>query len=640
LEDRTEKTIDKHLRKRVWVFWLCIAILFGVLAIRLFTLQIVKGNEYATMSDQNQVRIVSQTARRGNIYDRNMLELANSKTVFAICVSSSGISKEDKETLSNNLAALLNDPEITAKIIQEKINSQARLYEPVVIKRVPYDDNISLITKLEENREILPGLMITEEPQRNYPLGNLAGHIIGQVGLLGEGDEELIEKYDYLMNDWIGKSGLEKAMERFTDENGIEMGLRGKRGIKKIEVNAKYRQVSVISEHPAVSGNSLVLTLDSKVQAAMEKSLQETIERIAKTRPKCQAGAAVLVNVKTGGVVAMASYPTMDPNDFSKGLSTERAAYYWDEDTKPLFNRAISGAYPPGSTFKPATALAAMAVGAITKDFKVTCSPAMWRAPRAKCPYSHGTVDLKEAMAKSCNAYFQEAGYRTGIDNLYKICLDLGLGQLSGIELTGEAKGTLANPEWKAENFTGWESEWRNYDTFYMSMGQGYNMYTPLQMANYVATIANDGVRMQSHIVDKILSPENEVLFSASAKEVASIDISQSGIAAVQASMRAVCEKGGTGYGLFGNYPVEVAAKTGTAQTGLAGDDKAKDYHGWFVAFAPYDDPQVAFAGVIEYGYHGSTSAGYVCKNVFNEYFGLNVAKEDIGIITGRGLIE
>jgi len=615
---------NKELNWRVLIFLAAVILIFGILAVRLFQLQVLEAAEYATLSDQNQIRVLSQTARRGNIYDSNMVELATSKPVFCVAVTSSEI--KNLQAMAETLAAILQDPDITAETIVDDVKAQAaRSYEPVIVKRLDYDaSGIATVSKIEENRDLLPGVTIMDEPVRYYPLGQLAGHILGTVGLISANEqEELVEKYDYLLNDWIGKTGLEKTMERFNDENGTEIGLRGKRGIQKVEVDSAHRAVQVRSSTPAISGNSLILTLDASLQQVMEDSMTATIAKLQESNEKVKAGAAVLINVKTGAILAMTSEPGLDPNDFAQGLSSDKADYYWDETLKPLFNRAISGTYPPGSTLKPATAASALAAEAIDPDFTVTCGPAMWKSPRAKCPYSHGTVDLSRAMAVSCNAYFQEIGYRTGIDKLYEGFTALGLGQKTGIELPGESAGTIANPEWKAKNFTGWESEWRSYDTFYMSMGQGYNSYTPLQLACYIAAIANDGVRMKPYLVDEIRNPDGETVYQAEPKVAAELNISQESIEAVQQAMRTVCQPGGTANSLFGSFPIAVAGKTGTAQTGLPGDDKNEDYHGLFVAFAPYDDPEIAFAGIVEYGYHGYSSAGQVCKDVFEEYFGI-----------------
>ncbi len=613
---------NKNDYRRLFIFSIAIMVIFAVLGLRLFTLQVLQASAYTSAANNNQLRIISQSARRGNIYDANMVELATSKPVFCISISTPDVT--DKKALAEKLATLLNDPEITPESILEAINNNARSYETVLITRLNYEEGVEKVAILEENRADLGGVLVSEEPMRYYPNGSLTGHVIGTVGLIGESDLDLVNEGNYLINDWLGKTGLESYYENYMDENGQQVGLKGQYGIMKIEVNSRNKFVSTQSTSDAVAGNSLVLTLDAKVQAAMEESLASTIKTISKTRPKCQAGSAVLLDVETGGVIAMASYPTMDPNDFAEGLSQEQTKYYWDENTKPTFNRAISGAYPPGSTFKPVTALAGLIGDVYDINTYVNCCVSNWVQPRARCSAEHGSVNLIKAMQVSCNTFFQEIGYRAGIDLLYDTASALGLGSKTGIDLPGEVSGTLANPEWKAKNFTGWEATWRNYDTYYMSMGQGYNQYTPLQLANYTAAIANDGVRMVPYLVESILDCEGNVVWENELTVGSQVDCDIEDIELVQRAMAAVAEPGGVAYGLFGNYGVKVAVKTGTAQTGLVSDDKSKDYHGVFIAYAPADDPQVAFACVIEYGYHGSTSAAYVCKAVFDEYFGFN----------------
>ena len=586
-------------------------------------MQVLDDEQYTLLSTQNRIRILSLPARRGNIYDANMTEMAVSKPVFAISLASADI--PDREALAEKLAVLLHDEEITAKKIQDILAQHYRRYEPVVIKRLPYDEGLPLITRLEEMRDELPGIIITEEPMRYYPQGPLAGHILGTVGRINSTEyENLRDDYNYLVTDWIGKNGVEKSMERFTID-GLEIGLRGKNGMKQVEVNAKHRPVRDISTQEPRSGDSYVLTIDGKLQSALEQSLADMIAEIQKTRPKAKAGAAVLIDVKTGAILAMASHPPMDPNDFANGLSKDKAEYYYDETVSPLINRCIAATYPPGSTFKPMTAVAALACEAITPKTTVNCSR-IAKVPRANCTGSHGAVNLQRAIAVSCNTYFQEIGFRAGIENLDKTGSELGLGQQSGIDLPGESAGVLPGPEWKAKRYPDenhWEHVWRPYNTFYMSMGQGGDLLTPLQMANYIAAIANGGRRMRPHVVDKILSPEGELIWQFQPEVMAEVEISEENLAAVGKAMRSTVTSG-TAAGLFRGFPIEVAAKTGTAETGLSGDNKNKDYHGVFVSFAPFNDPEVAFAGIIEYGYHGSTSSGYVCRAIFDEYFGLN----------------
>lgn len=617
---------DKYKRfgKRSFVFVCMLLLLFFVLAARLFALQILNSETYASISSRNQLRIVSQPAKRGDIYDRNMLKLAGSEICFEISISTAKMTSDEIKELAHNLAGFLKDPELNEEAIIDKIDHRASNYQPVVITTMPAENNQHLVASLEENRDKLPGLLIIETPQRVYLEGSLASHVLGQVGKITDADADLVQNYNYLSTDLVGKAGVERTMERFTDTEGREIGLRGKRGLSLLEVDSKNRIVREISNQESVSGNSLVLTIDADIQRVMEDSLAETVEKLKQERPKVVGGSAVLLDVKTGSVLAMASYPDYEPEDFIKGIDSEKAAYYYDETLKPTFNRAISGAYPVGSTFKVSTALAALACGAIGRDTHILCDPENWDNDKAKCTGIHGMVDLSQALAVSCNTYAQDAGAAAGIDNMYEVFRQLGYGQLTGIELTGETRGLLANPDWKKLNFKGREGNWYPYDTYYMSIGQGYSYYTTLQMAQAMATIANHGVRMQPHVVDRIIDYEGETVYQWEPRVMDRINMSDENWDVLYDALQAVTQPGGTAYRTFGNYPVSVAAKTGTAQTGLVGDDKNNDYHGWFVAFAPADDPEVAFAGMVEYGFHGFSSGGVVCKDVFDAYFGFD----------------
>lgn len=617
---------DKYKRfgKRSFVFVCMLLLLFFVLAARLFALQILNSETYASISSRNQLRIVSQPAKRGDIYDRNMLKLAGSEICFEISISTAKMTSDEIKELAHNLAGFLKDPELNEEAIIDKIDHRASNYQPVVITTMPAENNQHLVASLEENRDKLPGLLIIETPQRVYLEGSLASHVLGQVGKITDADADLLQNYNYLSTDLVGKAGVERTMERFTDTEGREIGLRGKRGLSLLEVDSQNRIVREISNQESVSGNSLVLTIDADIQRVMEDSLAETVEKLKQERPKVVGGSAVLLDVKTGSVLAMASYPDYEPEDFIKGIDSEKAAYYYDETLKPTFNRAISGAYPVGSTFKVSTALAALACGAIGRDTHIFCDPENWDNDKAKCTGIHGMVDLSQALAVSCNTYAQDAGAAAGIDNMYEVFRQLGYGQLTGIELTGETRGLLANPDWKKLNFKGREGNWYPYDTYYMSIGQGYSYYTTLQMAQAMATIANHGVRMQPHVVDRIIDYEGETVYQWEPRVMDRINMSDENWDVLYNALQAVTQPGGTAYRTFGNYPVSVAAKTGTAQTGLVGDDKNNDYHGWFVAFAPADDPEVAFAGMVEYGFHGFSSGGVVCKDVFDAYFGFD----------------
>ncbi|MGI5824400.1 MAG: penicillin-binding protein 2 [Bacillota bacterium] len=623
-----KKLTHRDLYSRIGIFAAIIAVLFIVLSFRLFDVQILNNEKYSTQSSNNQIRVLTTPAKRGCIYDSNMNVLADSSVVFAVSVDVTNLSSDEKDLVSKNLAGYLKDPSITEESIREQLSAGTGGYEPIVIKRVNYKDYIGLISVLEEHRSELPGLYISEEPQRTYPQNEVAGHVIGYVGSLSDTDQELIDEYNYQSTDMIGKSGLEKTMERFTDDEGNEIGLRGIRGVKTVEVDSNHNIIRTISEEQPVSGNSMILTINSTVQKAMQDSLANVVTNLQGSYTKCKGGAAVMIDVKTGGIIAMASYPSLNPNDFIEGMDQETSDYYLNNDGKPLLNKAMQTAYPTGSTFKPSTAIAALITDSITPQTSVVCKESTWIPPMASCTGEHYTVNLSSAMAVSCNTYFQTIGKLAGIDKMYPVFKKLGYGQLTGIELPSEQRGVLANKEWKEQNF---DEPWRIYDTFYMSMGQGYINNTVLQMANATATMANGGNRMQPYLVSKIINSYNDTVYQKAPSVIEEVGGDPEDYQAVKDAMRTVCTSG-TASRLFGSYPVKVCAKTGTAQTGLKADDPDSDYHGWFVAFAPYDDPQVAFAGIVEYGKHGSTSAGYVCRDAFSAYFGLNGQSTSYGI--------
>ncbi len=676
MEVRKSKLIlEKTLKIYTWV----IVAIFLVMFVRVAWLQIIKTELYRTKAVSNIMRWLPETAPRGEILDRNGQVLATNRPVFNLCLDYMGMSDEDgtsqinSDEVVNRLVEILDDPEITYEQIQNMIKSQSgRLYEPVIIKR---DIPIELVTVFEERRRELPGVSIIAQPQRSYPHETLAGHLLGYVHSIKEELEEPGFE-DYGMADLVGKTGIEKVYEH---------DLRGENGYRQVEVTALNRPVREVQTIPAIPGNDLILTIDLELQRVMEKSFDEVLEKVQKDHPKAQAGAAVLLDVKTGKVLAMTSRPELDPTDFNgNSLSQEQADYYFSNEPPALRNRALQGAYVPGSTFKMVTAIAALESGVVSPDEYLTCTGRYWESPYIKCWDVHGSVNLYSALAKSCNVYFQEMAARSGIEAIGRIGTELGLGQRTGIDLPYESSGLLPHLEWQEKEFGAradrinkqiderikgiedeyqknieaaadesekkrlerelsgkinvWEQErkiqlnhytrWHTWDTYNTGIGQGYNQYSVIQLANYVSTIANGGTRYKPYIVDRIISYEGEVLKQYEPELVLETSISADTIREVQRGMQAVTEPGGTAYFLFSDFPeeIKVGAKTGTAQTGRA-DYEKDDYDGLFVAFAPADNPQIAFAGVVEHGYSGGGSAGYIAKALMEEYFGIGQEK-------------
>ncbi|MEA4923788.1 MAG: penicillin-binding transpeptidase domain-containing protein [Syntrophomonadaceae bacterium] len=648
--------------------------LMTVLCLKLAVVQLFYSDMYKTQAKENRIRLVSIKAPRGEIYDRNGDILAANKLVYILSLTNPGESERDQ--LVQRLVSVLQPyyPEANAAFINEKIDlGKSRLFEPVVLIRdIPWE----LVVKLEENRQNLPGAAITIEPLRDYPQGTLAGHVLGYIHSINQ-DELAADSANYSVNSLIGKSGIEKQ---------YEAELRGVDGARRLEVDAQGRPVGEQATLNPVPGNNLKLTIDDKLQTVMEYSMASNLARLQKSYPKAKVGAAVLIDVKTGEILAMDSSPAMRPDDWKGNISSQLASYYFPQGStyNPLepgaaLNRAIQATYPPGSTFKPITGMAALEAGVMKPltDY-VNCPGRYWIAPFIPCTGVHGNVNYYSGMAASCNVYFQEMGRRATKDNIIKVAQDFGLGDKTSIDLPYETQGLVPTPAWKKEineilinrkydnlrqqlenkysqliaaatsadavqdlekkkknekaqleaqyNIDyNWDTNWQAYDTFNMSIGQGANQYTIIELADYVAALANGGDLLRPHILKEILSPDKVVTQEIKPEIVRHVSESAQTLAETRRAMIGVTKPGGTASFLFTNFPesINVAAKTGTAETNRVGDNAQSEFHGTFIAFAPADNPQVAFAGVIEYGQHGSDSVGWVCKDVFEQYFGL-----------------
>lgn len=663
---------QRQLKSKLKIYTGIVIGLLAILSIRLAVVQLCLGDVYKTKAKDNQIRLVAVKAPRGEIYSRNNDVMAANELVYTLSLNYLGIQNQD--IVLERLAGLVGSyyPEVTTEYIQSKIELQKyRLYEPVMIMRdIPWD----LVVKIEENRQYLPGVDVSVEPLRYYPMGSTAGHLLGYIHSINQ-QELAASGNKYSMNSLIGKSGVEKQYEN---------ELKGKDGARRVEVDARGRPVGELVTLNPKPGNNLYLTIDTKLQKVMEKSMADTLKSLQSTYPKAKVGSAVLLNVKTGEVLAMASTPVLNPDDFKGHLDSKLNDYYFPQGKyDPLnpgaeINRAIQSTYPPGSTFKPITGMAALEKGAMNPlSETVYCGGKYWIPPYIKCTGVHGNVNYYSAMAHSCNTYFQEMGRRAGKDDIIEVAAQFGLGSKTGIDLPQESSGLLPTPAWKKEindllinrkydalrkqlddkygqlinNSSGeerskytkeykdekarleaqynidynFDTKWQAFDTFNMSIGQGSNDYTPLQLANYVAAIANGGQLMKPYVVSKITTHEGKTVKQFGPQVVRNVDISPDTLAETKRAMLAVTQPGGTAAFLFSNFPanIQVAAKTGTAETGRQGDNKKKEFHGVFIAFAPFDNPEIAFAGIVEYGFSGSTSAGYVAKALFEQYFGL-----------------
>lgn len=673
----------KKLQKRLNVLLGIVIAIFVVLTISLSALQIVKGDEYEKLAEENRIRIIPITAPRGVFKDRNGRELVNNRPSFTVSYMSVKTERETQEEVFAILRDILDIPAYT-EVSNEKrtVNEDKRIYLsklPVVDKngdgkldysditiveestgkllspvkidfaagvvtldsepgtavllsynydtlknklrgqgyrpvRLKTDVDFQTVAEIEERR--LPGVVIEVEPMRNYLYGNTASHIFGYVGEISQEELESSKDKGYRPGDMFGKTGLEKELESY---------LKGVDGGQQVEVTASGKPMKVLGQKEPISGHTVNLTIDIKLQQIAENKLKEQLIKLQTDRynpfPNAKRGAVVALNVKTGEVLAMASIPDFDPNMFARGITQKEWEEISSNPLNPMVNLAISGTFPPGSVFKMVTATAALEEKVTNERESLRCSGVYWTILPKKDwkPGGHGTVNMVRAIGESCNIYFYEVGRRLGIDNIEKYARQYGLGSLTGIELPGEKAGNVASREYKKNTFTRPDDKiWYPAETLDAAIGQGYNSFTPIQIANYVAAIANEGTWMKPHLIKSIVAPDGNTVLEKNPEIGGQIDVSKSTFDVIKRGMRAVTLPGGTAYGVFADFPIAVAGKTGTAEW-----DVTKDPHGWFVAFAPYEDPEIAVAVFIEQAGSGGSTGGPVARAIFEEYFHL-----------------
>lgn len=511
------------------------------------------------------------------------------------------------------------------KIMTIRYEILIRGYSTLNSLRLANDVKDETVAQLEERHNEFPGVTTDIEPVRKYLDAKLAAHVIGYVGVIdADKYKELKDNYD--MNDIIGKSGIELAEEN---------DLKGSDGTKTIEEDIRGRQTEEINADPALPGSEVVLTLDMKLQKVAMESLEKNIKKIAEMGGKnnfgdANAGAVVAMDVNNGEVLAMASYPSYDPSIFLAGPEDKVAEQAKKDmadpknDTKPAFNRAIQGTYAPGSTFKPITAIAGLQEGVITPETVIFDSGKtniggkdFFCLEFKNGSGAHGALTLTKALETSCNIYFHEVGNMTKIDNIDKWAKFFGLSEKTGIDIPGESKGVLASIDFKKKAFN---DAWRPADTAQAAIGQLYNSFTPLQLTNYISTLANGGRRYIPHLVKRVVKYDGS-LVKETKPEYEQIPVDKDTINAVKNGMVAVTEQvDGTAVGAFLGFPYKVAGKTGTAETGNEANHSS---NALFVCYAPADNPQIAVAVVVERGAWGANTAP-IARDILAEYFHLN----------------
>lgn len=662
-----------------------------VLLITLFNLQIVNGEEYRQSSQKRLLRERTVKAPRGEMYDRNGNLLVTNTMGFELLLYKTKIENEQLNSVlldiinildkngdkyTNTLPIIIdekenvkftfsNDNDFTKEKEwkkKQKYDENITAYDVLIKLKEKYDiknENITEIRKIagiryditnagysafrpyqiasnisreslneiEERNASFPGINTASIPIRSYVRGSLASHILGYTGKI---NKEELEKYGekYTQTDEVGKSGLEIVLEKY---------LKGIDGTRKVEMDTNGRINEEYQSVESIQGSDIVLTIDANLQEVAEKALSDNIKKISsggfsQKYSDANAGACVVIDVNTGEILAMASFPTYDPSLFIGGISTENWNRLNNDNSNPMYNRAIQAMYAPGSTFKMATAIAALESGVITTTETVEDKGKYDKGHKPTCWYytgyglTHGHVNVSEAIKTSCNYYFYEVGYRMTIDTLEKYASYLGLGQKTGVELLGESQGILASRTYGESK----GATWYVADTLSASIGQSYNSFTPIQLARYTAILCNGGYNITPTIIKDIINSENITIskeeinnylkesFGIERIEKDDLVFEQENVNAVLEGMRNVTdEAGGTAYSIFKDLPITVGGKTGTAQAGAGSNN------GVFVGFAPYDKPEIAVAVVVEHGGHGSYT-GEVAKAIFAEYFGVN----------------
>ena len=568
---------------------LVIAVLIG----RAAYLQIYQGEYYAGLADGNRIRIVPSMAPRGTFYDRNGELLVTNRPGFSVSLLPL------TAPISDDVIARLSDIlKVPTDEIKTKIAGHSG-FNPIRIKTDVTPDIVSII---EEQKSQYPGVVIEVTPIRDYILKQEGAHTFGYVSEINDTELEKMKDEGYKSGDIIGKFGIEKIYDK---------ELRGENGGQQVEVDVSGKPVQILGRKEPVPGDDLELTIDIKLQQAAEKAVDEQLTQIG-----AHAAAAVVMNPQTGEILAMVSRPAFDPNLFAHGISSKDWNQLNNNPYHPMDNKTITGEYPPGSTFKIVTGTAALTEGVVTPDEQIFDSGHHWIIPKGNADgEALGWLNFRSALAHSDNVYFYEMGNRLGIDRLEKYARMFGLGAKTGIDLPYEATGLVANRRYKEKNFD--DGEWYLSETFDAAIGQGFNLVTPLQAAMVMGEIAADGKRYKPHVVNRIIAPDGSVVKDFQPELLSQLDVPEEDIKLVQDGLHDVT-KYGTAASSFRGFTVDIAGKTGTAENSQGRD------HGWFVAYGPFDNPNVVVAVIVENGGYGSQSAVPIGRKILEAAFGLN----------------
>lgn len=606
---------------RLWLFAFTIFIVFTIFLSRLFYLQIMQGDELRVQSERNSVRTVRIDAPRGNVLDRERRVIASTRPAFDVEIIPSEL--RDADRVYTALGTLLDQDEARVRESVGKPRGRAR-FQPVSVSS---DLSFEQLARVESHRYAMPGVLTEVNPRREYTDGNAAGHLLGTLGEVRADQLEKAGFETYRQGEIVGQSGLEGV---------LEAPLRGTAGGRNVVVNVAGREVERLDEVDPIPGNTAVLTIDLDLQREAVAAYRGEPPSWAPQPVAAQRadeteamGALVALDPRNGDVLAMVSRPSFDPNAFAGGVQPAVWRALMKDEWKPLQNRAISGQYPPGSTYKAVIAAAALEQGVITPRTRVFCPGSFAFGRRVyKCwkKEGHGSVDVHEALVRSCDVFFYQAGLKLGVDSIAKYAKALSFGRLTHVGLPEEKPGLIPTAAWKQKRFG---EKWMAGETVSIAIGQGFDLVTPLQLAVAYGAIGT-GVVMKPRLLLRTEKPDGTLIEETAPQVDAAVPVSAENLAIVRRGLTGVVnEPGGTGG--RGRVPgITVAGKTGTAQVirlehfdGVAENKIPMRYrdHAWFVAYAPADDPEIVVAVLNEHGGHGGSAAAPIAQRVLYRYF-------------------
>jgi penicillin-binding protein 2 len=597
-----------HFQLRLVVSIGFVVVLLAILLLRFAYLQLVRHNYYQTLAESNRIAVVPTVPNRGLILDRNGEVLARNYSGYTLEINQNKTT--DVETTINELSTLI---EVTPKDRKrfKKLLAESHDFQTLVIRNRLSDVEIA---RFAAQQYRFPAVEIKARLFRDYPFGAKTSHLIGYIGRINDADFAQLEDSDLAANyrgsDYIGKTGLEQS---------YESDLHGTTGMEQVEVDAGGRAVRMLSRTAPVSGSTLILSIDAKLQEIAEQSFGN------------YRGALVAIDPNNGEVLAFVSKPGYDPNPFIDGIDTQS----WDELNNspdvPLNNRALRGQYPPGSTIKPFMALAGLNYHTRTPEQTIS-DPGVYYLPGSSRQYrdwkagGHGSVNMFKAIQMSCDTYFYGLATELGIDNIFEFLSRFGFGKKTGIDLEGETSGLVPSQDWKMKRY---QQIWYPGDTVSVGIGQGYTLVTPMQLAFATATLANNGLAYKPHLVKEVQSSSNSGSRLIAQEPLYDLNIDAKQLDLVRRGMVAVTQPGGTAVYASLGAPYHIAGKTGTAQVVAMKqgekydaknvDERLRD-HAWFIAYAPAEKPQIALAVLVENGGHGGGTAAPIARKVLDYY--------------------